>query len=284
MAKRVVSATGKVKQIVEEKRSDMDDDAAVQDADSSSDGNSEGGDGNGKATLKDWAIVIGTIVVILALLSSCVRSCFGGNRKDETKQEAVAEATETESSDTKDDQAEQESEPEVSFDNDYAEHVLNSFVEAYNRSDNVVTAITNEISIDDLNSTQKGHFNNQLKSAGSDAGLYGVYELGTSKDRIVIAYYTKDGNERIRVLGMYDKNGDMVNSFKNAFFLISSDTTEDDFNKLVSDEIFLYSGKDGGIKGIDYDISTWGGYHTVLMDTAADKLNFKIDDVTATED
>lgn len=276
MAKRVVSAAGRVKQMVEDKHSEMDDDAAVKDAISNS-GNNGGNDGSGKATLKDWAIVIGTIVVVLALLSSCMRSCFGGNRKDETKREEATEATKTENTATKEEQAEPEPEPEVTFDDDYAEHLLDSFAEAYNHSGNVVTAITNEISIDDLNSTQKGHFTSELNSTGSDAGLYGVYELGTSKDRIVIAYYTKDGDDRIRVLGMYDKNGDMVNSFKNAFFLISSDVTEDDFNNLVSDEVFLYGGKGGEIKGIDYDIGVWGGYHTVLMDTAADKLNFKVD-------
>ena len=272
MAKRVVSASGEAKRIAEENGGEK---AGMGSHASNS---SSGGDGN-KATLKDWLIVGGTILVIVLLLGSCVRSCGGGDRKDSRDEPEQSTNTDFNEQDTGESatQQKQNLEGAAEFDGDYALSVLGAFVEAYNSSNNVVTPISNEISLEDLDMTQKGHFQSELNSTKADDGLFGVYELGASgKDKLVVAFYTKDGVKRILVLGMYDKYEGTVDSFKNVFFIISDKTTADDFNKIVGEETFLYGGKDGESKGIVYEVGVWGGYHTIAMDTQADHLNFKL--------
>lgn len=162
---------------------------------------------------------------------------------------------------------------------DQATAILDGFVDAYNESATSQFDSLGELGLEDISSEASGYIKWQIDRDWPESYYWiGHSESGSylhPENYLAVVMYTESEVPRIRVVGMFDDYDSMVDAFVTSIRLISSEITDDDINQLIANETFIYGGKGGEIRSVTYDVSGYGGYHTIFLDAPADNLNFQ---------
>lgn len=264
MAKRVVSANGKAKSIVEEKGNER------TGMDSPTDNGSSNGDGN-KATLKDWLIVGGTILVIVLLLSSCVRSCRGGKKESAANQQEENSVEVAPQDESMEDDVEEESVNGIP--KSAAVGFFDSFYAAYNQVAEI--ALGKTIAIDDLTEEELNWFE---KQAGEDWYIL-VQRDGYVGEKFLLTVFQENGTTRCGVCAFFsgkssDIRAELVDPFRTTYLLLSDDATEDGFGALRNGLVFSgEEGIQGESEGVSYRLDVFDDCRAFYMAADIDDLN-----------